>query len=124
MDKATKITIGVLFFVGLTATIGGLFWYNKNKKSNGGNEDDIDNFQLLINNIGLKPNKDNVVIANFNSNNNMAQFYINGRVIVFDKSKNIVTRGKYTDGGKNIILDNGKNISSGSVWDNLLQTLK
>jgi hypothetical protein len=84
-----------------------------------------DNFNSAVTNTGgLKPNKDGVLIVNFNDAKNFAQFYTNNRVIIFDADKNIIARGTYSNGGKTIKLDSGKEITSGSVFGNLLQTIK
>ena len=83
-----------------------------------------DNFNSAVTNTGLKPNKDGVLIVNFNDAKNFAQFYTNNRVIIFDADKNVIARGTYSNGGKTIKLDSGKEITSGSVFGNLLQTIK
>ena len=58
-----------------------------------------------------------------------AQFYNNGRIWIYNKSdgKNIA-KGNYYNGGRKIVLTDGKNkgktIESGSVWTNLLNILR
>lgn len=110
--------------VGLALGAVGLAYYFLVYKKDESAYDQFDNFKSLQNNIGLKPNNDDVVIAPFNDKKNFAQFYKNNRVIIFDSNKNILAKGSYSNGGYNITLDNGKEISSNSVWDNLLQTIK
>ena len=93
----------------------------------GGGATTKSNFDRLKQNIGsnftnLKGG--GAISVNFNNNKNFAQFYTNGRVAIFTKSNNkLLIKGSYADGGKKIILDNGKKIESGSVWMNLNNTI-
>lgn len=77
-----------------------------------------------------------IYVANFNSTKQVpaygimkAQFYNNGRLWVFEKGtgKNIL-KANYDNGGRKIVITDGKNkgktIESGSVWTNLLNTLR
>lgn len=82
------------------------------------------NFLSVQENLGLKPNNEGVIVANFNDGENKFQFYSNDRIFIFDKKGNIVLKGKYEDGGKKITSDSGKSISGNSVWKNLLDILK
>ncbi len=82
------------------------------------------NFLDLQNNLGLKPNSDNVIVTKFNEGKNIAQFYNNNRVFVFDENKKSIAKGAYSNGGKKIVLDDGFSIESGSVFGNLLGILK
>lgn len=144
----TKNLLLALFSVAL---LGGGIWYFTRKKddvseggdetkegsesknettqqtgeTSGSSEKPKNNFDSLINNLGanVKPSKDNIVKVAFNKGNNFAQFYTNNRVVIFDANKKIVAKGTYSDGGKTIKMDSGKNISSGSVWQNLLNSL-
>ena len=49
-----------------------------------------------------------------------SQFYTNNRIIIFGEDKKIVSKGTYFDGGRTVVLDNGKQSSDESVWKNLL----
>jgi hypothetical protein len=120
MDNNKKGIIAVAISLGV---VGLAYYFLVYKKKDDSAYEQLDNFKSLQNNIGLKANND-VVIAPFNENKNIAQFYNNNRVIVFNSNKNIVVKGSYSNGGYNIKLDNGKEISSNSVWSNLLQTIK
>ena len=82
------------------------------------------NFIDLQLNSGLKPNKDDIIIAKFNSDKNKVQFYTNNRFFIFDDKDIIVSKGTYSDGGKTLIADNGKRVNSGSVWANISDILK
>lgn len=108
--------------VGVTLSVIGLAYYflvyGKTFKK-------IDsNFDSVKNKLGIEPNKDNVIIVPFNNKKNIAQFYNNNRVIIFNSDKKIIVKGSYSNGGQTINLDNGNNIYGESVWNNLLQTLK
>jgi hypothetical protein len=120
MDNNKKGIIVVAISLGVV----GLAYYFLVHKSGS----DYNNFNSAVTNTGLKPNKDGVLIVNFNYEDkkakNFAQFYTNNRVIIFDADKNIIARGTYSNGGKTIKLDSGKEITSGSVFGNLLQTIK
>lgn len=100
--------------------LGAAYYFLVYKK----NDEEDTNFKSLQDNIGLKPNFENIVIAPFNDKKNYAQFYNNNRVIIFNADKQIVVKGSYSEGGKTIKLDNGKEVSSGSVWANLLNVIK
>lgn len=66
--------------------------------------------------------KDNQVFAPFNSNKNIAVFYSNGRFSVFkigEEKKGYLIKGSFKNDGLSLLPDNGKQISSGSVWTNL-----
>lgn len=106
--------------VGITLGVVGLAYYFFIYRKKGS---DNPNFEDLQTNMGIKANKDNVVVAPFNKGENLAQFYTNNRVIIFNKNKNVILKGSYSNGGTSITLDNGKEISGGSVWQNLLKTL-
>lgn len=110
-----------LIVAGISLGVLGLAYYFLVYKKD--NADNV-NFNSLQDNLGLTANNENIVIAPFNDKNNFAQFYNNNRVIVFNSDKNIVVKGSYSDGGKTIKLDNGKEIIGGSVWQNLLKTVK
>lgn len=120
MNSNTKGAI----VVGLALGAVGLAYYFLVYKKDDSAYEQFDNFNSLQNNIGLKANKDDIVVAPFNDKKNSAQFYKNNRVIIFDSNKKIVVKGSYSNGGYNMTLDNGKEINSNSVWENLMQTIK
>lgn len=88
----------------------------------------LSNFEKLKQNIGsnfTNLRDGSAIKVVFNNNKNFAYFYTNGRVAVFTKSNNkLFIKGSYADGGKKIILDNGKKIQSGSVWTNINNTIR
>jgi len=108
-DKKIIVVVGI-------AVLGLLGYFLLRKKSN---------YELVKHNLGDNINdKDGIITVAFNDGKNQAQFYKNDRVIIFDNAKNIVARGNYSDGGKTISIDGGKQVSGGSVWNNLLTVLK
>ncbi len=82
----------------------------------------VENFNNLLTNLGgeIKPDKNMIASVPFNDKKNIAQFYNNGRVIIFEGAK-IVLRGNYIDGGKTITVDGApeKQVSSSSVYENI-----
>jgi hypothetical protein len=121
MDNNKKGIIVAAISLGVV----GLAYYFLVHKSGSRESTSYNNFDSLLSNTGLKPNKGGVLIIPFNDKNNFAQFYTNDRVIIFnDADKNVLVKGTYSDGGKTIKLDSGKEITSGSVYYNLLQTIK
>ena len=120
MNSNTKGAIVVGLALG---AVGIAYYFLVYKKKDDSAYEQFDNFKSLENNIGLKANND-VVVAPFNEKKNTAQFYNNNRVIIFDSNKKIVVKGSYSNGGYNMTLDNGKEINSNSVWENLMQTIK
>lgn len=121
MNTNTKGAIVVGLALG---AVGLAYYFLVYKKNDNLAYEQFDEFKSLQNNIGLKANNDDVVIAPFNDKKNFAQFYKNNRVIIFNSDKKIVVKGSYSNGGYNMILDNGKEINSNSVWSNLMQTIK
>lgn len=97
---------------------------NPPKSVNNGSKPPI--IDLVLSNLGASAKKvKDTIMAGFNSNKNFAVFYNNGRVFIFDTAtKKTVKSGSYSNGGKTIKLDSGKTISSNSVWQNILNTLK
>lgn len=126
MDNNKKGIIAVAISLGV---VGLAYYFLVHKSgSDSGESTSNDNFNSAVTNTGLKANKDGVLVVNFNyegkNAKNFAQFYTNNRVIIFDADKNVVAKGTYSDGGKTIKLDSGKEITSGSVWGNLNEALK
>jgi len=131
MENNTKGAIAV----GITLlAVGAAYYFLVYKKNNGGDGDEgnnngsgnngLNNFDSVQKNLG-KNASGNRINVKFNTDKNAADFYNNNRVIISTIGTNgYLVKGSYSDGGKTIKLDNGKEISSGSVWGNLLQTLK
>jgi hypothetical protein len=121
MNNNTKGAIAV----GITLGVVGLaYYFLVYKKENSGGSDD--NFNSLQDNLGFKTKtKFDSVTVKFNEGKNTADFYKNNRVVIGKiGTSGYLVKGSYSDGGKEIKLDNGKEIVSGSVFGNLLQTLK
>jgi hypothetical protein len=123
MNKNTKGIIAV----GITLGVVGLAYYflvYKKDNSGGGSGD---NFNSLQDNLGFPKTKLDSVTVKFNDGKNVADFFKNNRVWIYNLNKDVKSNGKagtYSDGGKTIKLDSGKEIVSGSVFYNLLQTIK
>ncbi len=116
MDVSAKIAIVCVLVAG-----GGIGVYcYRNKKGTG------NNFSAVVKNTGLTPNSDNILVVPFNSESKTpfkAQFYTNDRVVIFENNK-VIKKGKYMDGGKKILMDNGIVLTNGSVFGNLLSSIK
>ena len=65
------------------------------------------------------------VIARIILNNQgyAGSFYKNGNYFLFGKGGAIIKKGTWSDGGRKIVLSNGRIISSGSVWNNVRATV-
>jgi len=86
--------------------------------------------------LGSKAKKEgDVYYVSFNTSKQVstygimkAQFYNNGRIFIFDVAGKNIAKGNYYNGGKKIVITDGKNkgktIESGSVWTNLLNILR
>ena len=110
---------GVVYFGFIKKYENGLTWYRDVTGGTG------DNFSMVKKNLGGSYPDGAVASTKFNSNKNQADFYNNGRVVISNVGANgYLVKGSYRDGGLTIVLDNGKTITSNSVWNNLLQTLK
>lgn len=134
MDKKTKNGIITVLFI---AAIG-FFAYKtfaKPKPSNippkkkedtttGGVGNPKDNFDKVASNLNVAKNGADYLSYYFNGNKNTFVFYDNNRMYIADDKGNIISMGTYSDGGKSIVLDNGKSANGSSVWTNLLTLLK
>jgi hypothetical protein len=124
-NKKLAIILGSVIIV---AGVG-MFLYTRKKKLEAGiiqkAEAYVSNIDQVVANMGTNAKKINdVVTANFNSGNNFVNFYSNDRVIFFDKNKKRIASGSFSDGGKTIIMDNKKVITSPSVWINVANAIK
>lgn len=122
MDNNAKgaIAVGITFGV-----VGLAYYFLVYKKQNGGSS--VDNFNSLQDNLGFPKTKFDSVTVKFNEGKNVADFFKNNRVWIYNLNKDVKSNAKagtYSDGGKTIKLDSGKEINSGSVFSNLLQTIK
>jgi uncharacterized membrane-anchored protein len=129
MEKRTKNGIIVTLFI---AAIG-YFAYKafakptpsnippKDKDSGTTNQD---NFDKVASNLNVAKNGADYLTYYFNGKKNIFVFYNNNRMYIADDKGNIISMGTYSDGGKSIVLDNGKSANGSSVWTNLLKLLK
>ena len=120
----TLLAIGTAYYFLVYKKNNGEGDEGSNGNNNGSGNNGLNNFDSLQKNLGAKALGDRVSVK-FNENKNTADFYNNNRVSISRiGTSGYLVKGSYSDGGKTIKLDNGKEISSGSVWGNLLQTLK
>ena len=115
MDKNTKgIVVASLSLIALGLTYYFVFNKRQNKQ-----------LKKVKENLGAKAAVyDDRVEVSFDNNNHKATFYDNNRVFVFDKNNKWIAKGTYSDGGKVMNLDDGREISGGSVWTNLMNIIK
>jgi hypothetical protein len=126
MDKKTKKGIIVTLFI---AAIGYFAYkaFAKPTPSNippqpkpTGGSTNTDNFDKVAFNLNVKKNgADYLGAYYFNNKKNTFVFYNNNRMYIGDDKANVISMGTYSDGGKIIILDNGKSAKGDSVWTNL-----
>jgi hypothetical protein len=128
MESKTKNGIIVTLFI---AAIGYLAYKSFAKptpsdiippKSDGGTINE-DNFDKVALNLGVSKNGKDYLSYLFNGKKNTFVFYNNNRMLITDDKGNLISMGTYSDGGKSIVLDNGKSVNGSSVWTNLLKLL-
>lgn len=115
-----------LIAVGITLGLVGIAYYFfvRNKKGNvEGGVSSSENLEAVKKNLGGKYEKDTAT-AKFNDGKNSATFYTNDRVIIFDDKGKVIMRGNYSDGGKKISIEKGKQVDNNSVWANLALLVK
>jgi hypothetical protein len=64
-----------------------------------------------------------IILYTFNNAKNKAQFYADNRLFIFDNNNKIILKCSYQNGGRKIIIDNGKTIESNDINNNLIETL-
>lgn len=114
-----------LLAVGVTLGLASLAYYflvHKKDYTGTGGDSGSPNLESVKTNLGGKFAKDHATVS-FNEKKNKATFYNNNRVVIVD-DKGVIKKGSYSDGGKVIIMDNGKKAESGSVWNNLMSVIK
>ena len=115
---------GVIYFGFVRKYADGMTWYDRVTKG-GGDITGKENFELVADRLGVAKSQTDRVKVLFNDGKNIAEFYNNDRLVI---GKSIggtyIVKGSYANGGMKIKLDTGKEIVSGSVWGNLLETLK
>ena len=119
MNKNVKGIAVISATLGLVAAAYYFLIYKKNKP-------EIINYDDLKKNLGSNLlDKGNLIQVVFNENKHKSDFYPNNRFFISEYNSNTpLKKGTYLNGGKKLIIDNGRTIESNSVWDNLLETLK
>ncbi len=81
----------------------------------------------VANNLGngsLYDAKNDSTTAYFDGSKYFATFYNNKRFFIFRASDNgWLKKGSYSNGGRTLVVDGGKTISSSSIWKNLNDAL-
>jgi hypothetical protein len=121
MNSNTKGVIAV----GITLGVIGLAYYLVSYKKSNKIVSGSDNFEAVKANLGGKfDDSSDVAITKFNSDKNIAQFYKNNRLAIFDaNTKSLLKKGNYSDGGRIIQMDGGSELTNSSVWTNLINAL-
>jgi hypothetical protein len=146
MDKK-KIVVIVIVVFALALGVGGFILWKRDKdkdmdegegvedpgtgggsgtKPSGGGSTSLPaNIAAVKANLGSgKLYKGPAIGIKWNGDRYEAIFYAaNDRVIIFDAGK-VIRRGKFSNGGKTLIMDNGVTATSGSVWANLADAIK
>lgn len=82
----------------------------------------------VANNLGSQSaynTKNDTTSVFFDGKKYSATFYGNNRFFIFRASDNAwLKKGSYSNGGKTLIVDGGKTLSSGSVWKNLADAVR
>lgn len=101
------------------ALIGAYFVYNKYFKKGA-------NYEAVQKNLNAKGTEQGVAVL-FNGGKYKGSFWVNDRMTINDaKTKALIVKGTYSNGGKTIILDTaygGKKAEGESVYGNLLQLI-
>lgn len=127
MKKTIFLISGAILLTGIS-----LWAYDKYKNSDLEKSPDSpgNNFDALLKNLGAagKVDSKGAVPVVFNDKNNLAVFYNNNRVIIFESgmmgtAPNQIAKGSYSNGGLIITIDGKQPVTSGSVFSNLLKTI-
>jgi hypothetical protein len=122
MNKNTKGIIAVGIVLGV---VGLAYWgvtkFSKNTDTGTENKDELD---LLRQNLNTTASiKTDVEILKFNGGKNQIDFFKNGRFYLYSLdnkgTKKYINSGNWSNGGLNLKTDNGKEVSSTSVYKNL-----
>jgi hypothetical protein len=123
MTSNTKGVIAVGVTLGLVGLVYYFFVRSKKDENRGGGISSSENLEAVKKNLGGKFEKDTATVK-FNDAKNKATFYTNDRVIIFDDKDKVIMRGNYSDGGKKINIEKGKQVADDSVWTNLALLVK
>lgn len=121
MNSNTKGVIAV----GITLGVIGLVYYLISQKKDEIKNSSGDDFELVKANLGGKfDDSSDIAATKFNGDKNVAQFYKNNRLAIFDaNTKKLLKKGDYSNGGKVIKMDGGTELTNSSVWTNLINAL-
>jgi hypothetical protein len=122
MDKNTK---GIIAVAATLAVVGGVYYFFFRKKDVKTDSNLNANTRAVKENLGAASAmyKDGTVQADFGGKYTV-QFFTNNRFTINEKGvSGFIKKGSFVDGGKKLILDDGKTVEGGSVWTNLQNTL-
>jgi hypothetical protein len=125
MDKNLKGAIAVGVILGV---VGLAYWgvtkFGTKDTDTGTDTENKDELDLLRQNLGTSASiKTDVEIRKFNGGKNVIDFFKNGRFYLYSLdnkgTKKYINSGNWSNGGLNLKLDSGKEVSSNSVYKNL-----
>lgn len=119
MTSNTKGIIAVGATLGLVGLAYYFFVHSKKDENSTGGASSPENLEAVKKNLGAGKYAKDTATVKFNDGKNTATFYTNDRVIIFDDLGKVIMRGNYSDGGKKINIEKGKQVATDSVWSNL-----
>ena len=121
----TVLVVGGGFLLYRKYSSGDSFDWSFQGQSSGADKASEENFSELLKNLAVKATNENSVVVPFNTQKDIARFYNNNRVVIFNGvTKAEIMKGTYSEGGKSIQIDGGKNSYNISVYKNLLEIIK
>jgi hypothetical protein len=130
MNKNTKGIIAVGIVLGV---VGLAYWgitkFGKTDTDTSTDTENKDELDLLRQNLGTTAGiKTDVEIVKFNGGKNVIDFFKNGRFFLYSLdnkgTKKYINKGNWSNGGLNLKTDDGKEVSSTSVYKNLQDLIK
>ena len=125
MNQNTKgiIAVGIVLGVVGLAYLG-VTKFGKRDTDTSTDTENKDELDLLRQNLGTTAGiKTDVEILKFNGGKNVIDFFKNGRFFLYSLdnkgTKKYINSGNWSNGGLNLKTDNGKEVSSTSVYKNL-----
>jgi hypothetical protein len=125
MNKNTKGIIAVGIVLGV---VGLAYWgitkFGKTDTDTSTDTENKDELDLLRQNLKTTARiKTDVEILEFNGGKNVINFFKNGRFYLYSLdskgTKKYINKGNWSNGGLNLKTDDGKEVSSTSVYKNL-----
>ena len=130
MNQNTKGIIAVGIVLGV---VGLAYWgitkFGKTDTDTSTDTENKDELDLLRQNLNTTASiKTDVEILKFNGGKNVIDFFKNGRFYLYSLdnkgTKKYINKGNWSNGGLNLKTDDGKEVSSTSVYKNLQDIIK